>query len=103
MPDTESVDMSQDDDEKAIVQSVNDRYGSVAINASENQGAAYSHHKIATTFGYTEAELQAIPDGANLGLSCGNPIVLANLREARALNSTRIEAFNAKWVVRTSS
>jgi ubiquinone/menaquinone biosynthesis C-methylase UbiE len=31
--------------------------------------------------GYTEEELGSVPDGANLGLGCGNPIALASLKE----------------------
>jgi arsenite methyltransferase len=31
--------------------------------------------------GYTQKELEAVPDGANLGLGCGNPVALASLRE----------------------
>lgn len=31
--------------------------------------------------GYSDEELQAIPDEANLGLSCGNPTALASLNE----------------------
>jgi arsenite methyltransferase len=34
----------------------------------------------ARTMGYTDAELAAIPDGANLGLGCGNPQAIAALR-----------------------
>jgi SAM-dependent methyltransferase len=36
---------------------------------------------ISRKIGYSEAELQAVPDGANLGLGCGNPVALASLRE----------------------
>jgi ubiquinone/menaquinone biosynthesis C-methylase UbiE len=31
--------------------------------------------------GYTEEELEKLPEGANLGLGCGNPIALASLKE----------------------
>lgn len=31
--------------------------------------------------GYTDDDLGAIPEGANLGLGCGNPVALASLRE----------------------
>jgi SAM-dependent methyltransferase len=31
--------------------------------------------------GYSEEEMQAVPDGANMGLGCGNPVALASLRE----------------------
>jgi ubiquinone/menaquinone biosynthesis C-methylase UbiE len=35
--------------------------------------------------GYTEAELGAVPDGANLGLGCGNPTALASLVEGETV------------------
>ncbi|MBI5863902.1 MAG: arsenite methyltransferase [Planctomycetes bacterium] len=35
---------------------------------------------LAKNLGYSEAELATLPDGANLGLSCGNPTALAELR-----------------------
>ena len=35
---------------------------------------------LAKQIGYTEAELASLPDGANLGLSCGNPAALAALK-----------------------
>ena len=35
---------------------------------------------VAEAFGYSAQELAAIPEQANMGLSCGNPIALANLR-----------------------
>jgi SAM-dependent methyltransferase len=31
--------------------------------------------------GYTEEELNEVPEGANLGLGCGNPVALASLKE----------------------
>ena len=30
--------------------------------------------------GYSEAELSAVPDGANLGLGCGNPQAIAAMQ-----------------------
>lgn len=36
--------------------------------------------KLARELGYSTAELQALPEGANMGLSCGNPAALAALR-----------------------
>jgi arsenite methyltransferase len=35
--------------------------------------------------GYTEEELKAVPEGANLGLGCGNPIALASLKEGETV------------------
>lgn len=36
---------------------------------------------ISRNIGYTEEELKAVPEGANLGLGCGNPVALASLQE----------------------
>jgi SAM-dependent methyltransferase len=35
--------------------------------------------------GYTEEELKAVPEGANLGLGCGNPVALASLKEGETV------------------
>ncbi len=39
----------------------------------------------ARRMGYTEAELDAVPEGANLGLGCGNPQAIAALRPGEVL------------------
>jgi len=36
--------------------------------------------KLASELGYTTEELKALPEGANMGLSCGNPAALAALK-----------------------
>jgi arsenite methyltransferase len=35
--------------------------------------------------GYTEEDLKAAPEGANLGLGCGNPVALASLKEGETV------------------
>ncbi len=35
--------------------------------------------------GYSEADIASVPEGANLGLGCGNPIALASLREGEVV------------------
>jgi len=40
---------------------------------------------ISKKIGYTEEELKAVPEGANLGLGCGNPVALASLREGETV------------------
>jgi arsenite methyltransferase len=40
---------------------------------------------ISRNIGYTEAELKAVPEGANLGLGCGNPVALASLKEGETV------------------
>lgn len=36
---------------------------------------------VAKRIGYSEEDLQEVPEGANLGLGCGNPVALATLKE----------------------
>ena len=36
---------------------------------------------ISKTIGYSDDELKNLPEGANLGLGCGNPVALAELKE----------------------
>ena len=60
-----------------IYHQVQSHYGSHARDSASTD----SSHTIAKAFGYSEAELADVPEGADLGLSCGNPLVLAQLRE----------------------
>src|ERR1700722_10207605 len=61
-----------------ILEQVQARYGSVA--ASGLSGEHAGGRAIAEAFGYTPEELASAPAGANLGLSCGNPLAFAGLR-----------------------
>ena len=40
---------------------------------------------ITKKIGYTEEELKAVPEGANLGLGCGNPLALSSIREGETV------------------
>jgi ubiquinone/menaquinone biosynthesis C-methylase UbiE len=40
---------------------------------------------ISKAIGYSDKELEAIPEGANLGLGCGNPTALASLKEGETV------------------
>jgi arsenite methyltransferase len=40
-----------------------------------------SARNISKTVGYSEDEMNAVPEGANLGLGCGNPVAIASLKE----------------------
>ena len=41
--------------------------------------------EIGKGIGYSEADMDSVPDGANLGLGCGNPVALASLKEGEAV------------------
>ena len=53
--------------------------------ASSCCGSTDLAQDISKSIGYTEEELKAVPEGANLGLGCGNPVALASLREGEAV------------------
>ena len=44
-----------------------------------------SAENISTKIGYSQEELKRVPEGANLGLGCGNPVALASLRESETV------------------
>ncbi len=48
--------------------------------ASHGTSAAYGS-AIAKSFGYSDEELASALEGSNLGLSCGNPLAIASVRE----------------------
>lgn len=41
--------------------------------------------EISKNIGYSEEEMNAVPQGANLGLGCGNPIALASIKEGETV------------------
>jgi SAM-dependent methyltransferase len=41
--------------------------------------------QISKRIGYAEEEFQMVPEGANLGLGCGNPVALASLKEGETV------------------
>jgi arsenite methyltransferase len=53
-----------------------------AVSSCCGPGAA---EDISTKIGYSKEELASIPEGANLGLGCGNPVALASLREGETV------------------
>ncbi|KAJ5625049.1 hypothetical protein N7510_001358 [Penicillium lagena] len=59
--------------------SVQERYADVANHALPDNQGAYERN-VATAFGYDLEDLRSIPNNANLGVSCGNPLATANIR-----------------------
>ena len=67
----------------SIEEVVRERYGAVALSGLSNDDEGV--RAVASAFGYTAEELAAIPSGANMGLSCGNPLATASLREGETV------------------
>ncbi len=40
---------------------------------------------ISKFIGYSDADMNAVPEGANLGLGCGNPVAMASLKEGETV------------------
>jgi hypothetical protein len=65
--------------------SVQQRYANVANQADSEDQKDYEQ-RVATAFGYDPEELLSIPGNANLGVSCGNPLAIANISQVRYRN-----------------
>ena len=71
---------------KDIKEVVREKYGSIAATSGSCCSAASccgddsSLVQIGRRIGYSEQDLSSVPEGANLGLGCGNPIALASLK-----------------------
>ena len=44
-------------------------------------GSTDSAKYTSRNIGYTEKELKAVPEGADLGLGCGNPLAIGKIKE----------------------
>ncbi len=79
---TEQDDIARADE---IRQQVRDAYGEIAsaggacCGKPSCCGASAPVEETAKAIGYSEEDLAVLPDGANMGLSCGNPTALASL------------------------
>ena len=82
-------------DNNSIRTAVREHYGKVA-HAERGCGCAPSccgpraaetpdPSHVAHALGYSPDDTSAVPDGANLGLGCGNPLALASLKEGQTV------------------
>jgi SAM-dependent methyltransferase len=86
--------------QEEIQKTVRERYGKIAKESNSGCcGGSCTTSKISPCcgngsteakniskkIGYTDADLKAVPEGANLGLGCGNPIALASLKKGEVV------------------
>jgi len=78
--------------EKEIKKAVREGYAEIAKRerscctpASPCCGGADPAQDISKQIGYSDEELKPVPEDANLGLGCGNPIALASLAEGETV------------------
>ena len=82
------------------------KYAGVALNKGKGGGCCGSNSgcfgdsglsmkdvkEAAQKLGYNPEELSKIPEAANMGLGCGNPVAIASLREGETvLNLAAVE------------
>lgn len=87
--------MKKNSDPEIVHQKVREGYGQIAISgslhgstgggccgstASSCCSTPVDSEQLARHIGYSAEELAALPEGANMGLSCGNPNALASLQ-----------------------
>jgi arsenite methyltransferase len=98
---------------EAIREAVRDNYGKVAeANACGcgpsccDPSAAGDAKAAGRAIGYTDEQLDAVPDGANLGLGCGNPQAIAALKPGETVldlgSGAGFDAFLAASAVGTT-
>lgn len=71
--------------EKEIKKAVRKGYAKIAKKGGSCCSPNCSSGNISKKIGYTQEEIEAVPEGANLGLGCGNPTALASLKEGEAV------------------
>ena len=70
-----------------IKRAVRERYGNIAKDQNSNCGCGSDRlpndqalKQYCQNLGYSEKELQSIPQDTNMGLGCGNPVALASIQ-----------------------
>jgi hypothetical protein len=79
--------------ETEVKNNVREKYAQVANQGDSCCGpkqacgcnSAASARDMSRAVGYSDEEMAAVPEGANLGLGCGNPVALASLKEGETV------------------
>lgn len=75
-------------DKKTTRKIIKEKYGKIAAQGVEGCGCGNCNsnsRQFALSIGYSNEELEVIPEEANLSLSCGNPIASANLKKGEVV------------------
>lgn len=78
-------------EKKNIKKIVRESYGRIAKQSSSCCSLKTSccgssqATKLSKSIGYTDDDINTVPEGANLGLGCGNPVALASLKEGETV------------------
>ncbi len=99
-------------DKEDVRKTVRERYGSIVETKSSCCApvtaccGGSNEDDVSKGLGYTDDELKDLPEGANLGLGCGNPVAMASLKEGDTVldlgSGAGIDCFIASKQVGTS-
>ena len=77
-------------EKEEIREAVRESYGKIArdggVSSKTSQKSSccgpadFSANNISAIMGYSEEDIGSVPEGANMGLGCGNPVALASLK-----------------------
>lgn len=70
---------------ETIRDQVRSRYGATARGESSGCGEECCTSTAATDLGYSAEDKAAVPEAADLGLGCGNPLAIASLNEGQTI------------------
>jgi len=75
-------------EEKKIKKVVKERYGKIAKSGESccpSCECGPSITELGKKIGYSEKDLEDVPEASNMGLGCGNPVALASLKEGETV------------------
>src|SRR4030043_727610 len=72
-------------EEEKIKKIVRKGYAKAAKRAGSCCCGGTDPDEISKSIGYSENEMNSVPEGANLGLGCGNPVAIASLKEGEVV------------------
>jgi len=71
-----------------VRKTVSKTYGEIAIDGKGcgcNCGGESTAEDISQAIGYSSGDVSSVPEGSNMGLGCGNPQAIANLKEGETV------------------
>jgi arsenite methyltransferase len=79
----------EEEKEKDIQRAVRESYGKIAKNKNQDTnccgGASNCPEELSSSIGYSPEDVSNSPDGANMGLGCGNPLLWAEIQEGETV------------------
>ena len=71
--------------DEELRKSVRENYAKIARESASCCCRSTNAEDISKSIGYSDEELESVPEDANLGLGCGNPVALASLKEGETV------------------